>query len=79
MNVSPHQLVRYEIARALVECRSLEEAAPRIVEAVCIGLGWQCGAILASRPRAKDDAVCRHVARWISSARRSVLIGAATL
>jgi len=45
MNVSPHQPVHYEIVRALVECRSLEEAAPRIVEAVCNGLGWQCGAI----------------------------------
>jgi PAS domain S-box-containing protein len=42
---SPHQLVLYETARALVECTTLEEAAPRMVAAVCRALGWQCGAI----------------------------------
>src|SRR5262245_30561015 len=45
MDVSPQQLVLYETARALVECTTLEEAAPRIIAAVCNALGWQCGAI----------------------------------
>ena len=42
---NPHQRVLYETARALAECPTLEEAAPRMVEAVCRLLGWQCGAI----------------------------------
>ena len=42
---NPHQRVLYETARALAECPTLEEAAPRMVEAVCRSLGWQCGAI----------------------------------
>ncbi|HZM60239.1 MAG TPA: response regulator [Vicinamibacterales bacterium] len=39
------QQVLFETARALAECPTLEEAAPRMVEAVCRALGWQCGAI----------------------------------
>src|SRR4029453_7840220 len=39
------QQVLFGTARALAECPPLEEAAPRMVEAVCRALGWQCGAI----------------------------------
>jgi len=45
MDISPHQLVLYETARALVESTTLEAAAPRMVAAVCHALGWECGAI----------------------------------
>ena len=43
MQLSPQQLVLYETARALVESPTLEEAAPRMVAAVCQAFGWQCG------------------------------------
>jgi PAS domain S-box-containing protein len=34
-----------ETARALAEAATLEQAAPRMLKAVCNGFGWQCGAI----------------------------------
>ena len=37
--------ILFETARALAQSPSLEEAAPRMIEAVCHALGWQCGAI----------------------------------
>ena len=37
--------ILFETARALTESPSLEEASPRMIEAVCDALGWQCGAI----------------------------------
>jgi PAS domain S-box-containing protein len=39
------QRILYETARALAESPSLEDASPRMIEAVCHALGWQCGAI----------------------------------
>ncbi|HEY7191289.1 MAG TPA: response regulator [Vicinamibacterales bacterium] len=42
---SPQQQILYETARALTESPTLEEATPRMLEAVCHALGWQCGAI----------------------------------
>jgi PAS domain S-box-containing protein len=61
MEVSPQQLVLYETARALVECTTLEEAAPRMIGAVCHALGWQCGAIWQA-DRARK--VMRCVGTW---------------
>jgi len=43
--VDPQQLVLYETARALAECETLADAAPRMLKAVCEALGWQYGAI----------------------------------
>jgi two-component system, sensor histidine kinase and response regulator len=59
--LNPRQLVLYETARALVECTTLEEAAPRMVAAVCHALGWQCGAIWEA-DRARQ--VMRCVGTW---------------
>ena len=61
MEVNPQQLVLYETARALVECTTLEEAAPRMVAAVCQALGWQCGAIWQADRSRK---VMRCVGTW---------------
>jgi PAS domain S-box-containing protein len=36
---------QYEVARALSECTSLADAAPRILQSVCESLGWQHGAL----------------------------------
>jgi PAS domain S-box-containing protein len=41
----PHQRVLFETAQALAESATLEEAAPRMLKAVCEALNWQCGAI----------------------------------
>src|SRR6187397_3329528 len=41
---SQYQIL-FETARALAESPSLEEASPRMIEAICDALGWQCGAI----------------------------------
>ncbi len=61
MQLSPQQLVLYETARALVESPTLQEAAPRMVAAVCQALGWQCGAIWEAN-RARQ--VMRCVGTW---------------
>jgi PAS domain S-box-containing protein len=39
------QQVLFETAQALAESATLEQAAPRMLKAVCDALGWQCGAI----------------------------------
>ena len=61
MQLSPQQLVLYETARALVESPTLEEAAPRMVAAVCQAFGWQCGAIWQANRARK---VLRCVGTW---------------
>ena len=43
--LSSQQQILYETAHALAESPTLEEASPRMIEAVCNVLGWQCGAI----------------------------------
>jgi PAS domain S-box-containing protein len=42
---SPQQRILFETAQALAEAGTLEDAAPRMLEAVCDALDWQCGAI----------------------------------
>jgi two-component system, sensor histidine kinase and response regulator len=42
---NPQQRVLFETARALTESTTLEDAAPRMLKAVCESLGWQCGAV----------------------------------
>jgi PAS domain S-box-containing protein len=44
-DLTSHQQILYETARALAESPTLEEASPRMIEAVCNALGWQFGAI----------------------------------
>jgi PAS domain S-box-containing protein len=44
-DVTSQQQILYEIARALAESPTLEDASPSMIEAVCNALGWQCGAI----------------------------------
>ena len=41
----PQQQVLYETARALAEAAALDQAAPRILKAVCEALKWQCGSL----------------------------------
>src|SRR5262245_53972190 len=60
---SPQQLVLYETARALTESETLEEAAPRMLKAVCEALGWGFGAIWAV-DRAGTGKVLRPVGTW---------------
>lgn len=36
---------QYEVVRVLAEAASLEEAAPRLLEAIAEGFGWACGTI----------------------------------
>ncbi len=42
---SAQQQVLFETAQALADATTLEQAAPRMLKAVCDALGWQCGAI----------------------------------
>jgi PAS domain S-box-containing protein len=42
---SPQQRILFETAGALAESATLEDAAPRMLKAVCEALDWQCGAI----------------------------------
>ena len=44
-DLTSQQQILYDTARALAESPTLEEASPRMIEAVCNALDWQCGAI----------------------------------
>ena len=50
---------QYEVTRALAETRTLKEAVPRILRAVCEGLGWRVGALW----RVEGEAL-RFVESW---------------
>ena len=58
---SPQQQVLYATARSLAESETLEQAAPRMLKAICEALGWQYGAIWEV-DRARN--VLRCVATW---------------
>ena len=59
------QRVLFETARALAESATLEDAAPRMLKAVCESLGWQCGAIWQVNRAREHAALRRHVgAAW---------------
>src|SRR5262245_38460553 len=77
------QRVLSETARALAESATLEDAAPRMLKAVCEALGWQCGAVWQVN-RARNTLRC--VGTWAKpglpleeftadTARRSFAIG----
>src|SRR5687768_10030937 len=42
---TPYQQILYETARVLADSPTLVDAAPRMIKAVCEGLGWQYGAL----------------------------------
>ena len=50
----------YLTARALVDAATFEEAAPRILEAICHTLGWEHGAFWSVDRRA-DALRCEHI------------------
>jgi PAS domain S-box-containing protein len=52
--------VQYAIARALAECKGLQEAAPVILKSLCELLGWDCGVMWA----VDQDA---NLLRWVES------------
>ena len=55
------QWALFETAGALAESPTLEEAAPRMLKAVCEALGWQCAAVWQVN-RARDTLRC--VGTW---------------
>ena len=44
-DLTSERQILFDTARVLAESPSLEEASPRMLEAICHALGWQCGAI----------------------------------
>ena len=54
----------YETACALAESKSLADAAPRMLRAICQTLDWEFGALLGYRPRSRP--VSERVATWHS-------------
>jgi PAS domain S-box-containing protein len=55
----------YIAARALLDAASLDEAAPKILGAICEGLGWEHGALWAI-DRERDVLRCVHI--WSAAA-----------
>lgn len=53
---------QHEVTRALAESQSFDEAAPRILRAVCEGLRWEKGALWIVERGA--EVLLRHVAAW---------------
>ncbi len=52
---------QHEVTRALAESQSFDEAAPRILRAVCEGLRWEKGALWKVE---RAEGILRHVAAW---------------
>ncbi len=46
-----HLVTQYAVTRALAESASLDEATPKILQAVCEGLGWELGALWVVDPQ----------------------------
>lgn len=57
-----HLLTQYAVTRALAESASLNEAAPKILQAVCESLDWQIGALWIVERR--DEERLRCVETW---------------
>jgi PAS domain S-box-containing protein len=55
------QFVQFSVTRALADARSIEEAAPALLEAVCMNLRWDVGEFWAMDP---DGARLRCEATW---------------
>ena len=55
--------VQYGVARVLAEAKSLESAAPALLEAIGAPLGWSTGNVWASR----DDEPLRLVGSWTAA------------
>lgn len=56
--------VQYAVARVLATSSSVEEATPRLVEAVAEALDWEVGALWRVD---EDDDVLRYVGGWVAS------------
>ena len=59
--------VEHIAARALLSARTLDEAAPKVLEAICSSIGWEYGALWVVAP-ARGQLVCRET--WSVSAGR---------
>jgi PAS domain S-box-containing protein len=57
-------IAQYAVTRALAESASLDEATPKILQAVCESLGWQFGALWVVD---RDADVLRSVESWRNS------------
>ena len=47
--------MQYKTARALVECHTLDEAAPSILQSICEVLGWDCGILWGIEASRRPD------------------------
>ena len=56
------------VARALVEACTFDEAAPRILEAICSALGWEHGALWDDRSPERTSCAAREI--WTRRVRR---------
>jgi PAS domain S-box-containing protein len=54
-------LVQYRVTRILAEAATLDEATPKILEAMCECLGWDSGSLWRID---RDAGVLRHAERW---------------
>jgi PAS domain S-box-containing protein len=57
-------LVQYRVTRILAEAATVEEATPKILQAMCEGLGWDLGAVWRIDPQAR---VLRCAEVWRTS------------
>ncbi|HEX7242361.1 MAG TPA: diguanylate cyclase [Longimicrobiaceae bacterium] len=57
----------HAVDRVLAEARSWEEAAPRVLAALCEGLEWEAGLLWEAEP---DAPVLCHAATWIAPGAR---------
>ncbi len=59
-----HLTTQYAVARILAECTTIQEATPKILQAVCSNLGWQLGALWQVD---KQAGLLRCLEVWCSS------------
>ncbi|MGH7266370.1 MAG: PAS domain S-box protein, partial [Candidatus Rokuibacteriota bacterium] len=58
------QFLQFSVTRALADARSIDEAAPALLEATCMILGWDLGEFWGLDP---DTGIVRLRARWAPS------------
>jgi two-component system, sensor histidine kinase and response regulator len=61
-----HRLLQHSVTRILADSPSTEQAIPEILQALCVGTGWELGVLFA--PDSADDAL-RPVNHWTGDER----------
>ena len=72
--VEQRLLVQYRVTRILAEAATVDEATPKILQAICECLGWDSGSLWRID---REAGLLRHAERWHAPSRATPVFGAA--